>query len=330
MNTRFLTAVLCCLTLLDAVCGLAQAAPQTTTRYGHMEADVDNRTIGWDYSITTSEGSRSPDVMYYMHFKEGSERAWPRRIIGGVMYRQWSRLDVVKQGTWSPPPVISISFGRAWVLTSTAASPHDGLMEFFTTVVAPAMEAKVGFDPATGKRLVMGHSMGGLNTALLVLRNDPRFRIDRAVMLCPGFVPLPPHLSMDRSWDCAAALRRRNLYADEESLCDKALPAFARFFPTRQAWQMEAPQLNVDRLDPASAPQLFISCTTRDPFGIYPQVAAFVEQLQARGIAHVWRPVRGRMHCIPYNVRAVARFLADVPLDEPAAAVPSAQALNDH
>lgn len=63
--------------------------------------------------------------------------------------------------------------------------PLTGLSNVFTDEVMPWIEAQVGFDKKSGKRMVLGISMGGFNAIQLVLQPRTRSLFSRAVFLDP-------------------------------------------------------------------------------------------------------------------------------------------------
>ena len=72
---------------------------------------------------------------------------------------------------WLPPTVISLSYGPVWLLAPKGQAEHSGLLNSIWPAIS-AIEVRVG---KPRRRLLMGESMGGLNSLVLGLSHPQHF-----------------------------------------------------------------------------------------------------------------------------------------------------------
>src|SRR5262249_37831686 len=129
----------------------------------------------WKSCIYTAAQGTNEDVAYLFHGRNLDEKLWN----DNTYYT--SMIQKTRQETGDKPPkIVTISFGRTWLLTRKGSSSQAGLLDVLTREVLPAVEARIG---KPHRRLVFGESMGGVNTLLAALKTHGVFQ--KAISLCP-------------------------------------------------------------------------------------------------------------------------------------------------
>ena len=164
------------LALIILLASPAQAADQSTC--GKVEGP---RPYG--YCITVTPGSKTKDVLYVLHGAGGDGK--------GDWWVTDPALDGIKENfkkAGYQPRVIEVSFGAVWLLVPQTKNPRSGLLEIFTDHVMPELEGKL--EGKVAKRKILGHSMGGLNGAILALTRPDLFKA--AALMAPAFLGVSP------------------------------------------------------------------------------------------------------------------------------------------
>jgi pimeloyl-ACP methyl ester carboxylesterase len=253
------------------------------------------QSVPFNWCIDYGDPSLNSDFVYYMHSLGGSEENWAAEPQGNLVRDEWKRLGVAS------PTVISVSFGAAWLLTEVAQPSRPALYGIFVHDIMPLMESKL---PAQrGRRLLVGISMGGFNSAQLLTKNGELF--DRVAMVCPAIAVVSPHADQA---EIDAFVERHKDYINPD-LVKGMLKWGRREFLTEQDWLDHSPVLLASRLTPKS-PVLQISCGDRDEFGFNEGAQAFAQKAMAMGVNTTWELIPGG-HCVMDTVQ-IARFLAPV------------------
>ncbi len=278
------------ISVLIALCGFADIAEaQTKTTCANSTTSV-----AFFYCITEAEGSQSADVIYYLHgglYEAPTGSAWSSSERFAAVRDHWAR------GGAPAPRVVEISFGRIWLLTPQNASARSGLIDVFTNLAIPYTDSKLS-NPQVGSRILLGHSMGGLNASLLA--NFKSHVFARAALLAPAFFGVSPYASDEEIQ--AYALRQG--FSVESMM---GLIATARaFVPDESTWWTLAPDTVAQNLAERQFP-LYISSGTEDRLFFGPS-QAFAERVQFYGGNIIWKPLMGGNHS-DLDVDSLAKFL---------------------
>jgi pimeloyl-ACP methyl ester carboxylesterase len=264
----------------------AQAADQST-----CEMVEGARPYG--YCITTSPESKNQDVLYVFHGGGGD--------IKGDWWITDPALDGIKEifrkSSYGMPRVIEVSFGPIWVLAPKGKSPRSGLLELFTDEIMPKLEAKL--TGKLGHRKMLGHSMGGLNAALLVLHRPDLFK--SAALLAPAFIGVSPFAGDEAH---AAYEKSRGM---QPGWTKNLMNTARAFVADEQEWQDFSPTIVApDALSPDS-PDLLVSAGPEDPM-FYEEARIFAEQAKKAGTWTVWDKHEHGHGFV--NSRVIASFLS--------------------
>lgn len=138
--------------------------------------------VPYKFCIVKTPGSSNTDVLYYLHGGGGNEHTG-QSVIDGLT-TEWASQK------HEAPVIVTISFGKLWLLVGRNGSPNSGLLETFLDSIIPEMERRAVGGPAR-RRLLAGYSMGGFNAAQ-VLFNAPPDHFAKAALVCPAIIDLSP------------------------------------------------------------------------------------------------------------------------------------------
>ena len=260
----------------------------------------ENKTGG--YCIHVPQKSTSKDVLYYLHGRGNSEHTWAEEWFFPAQLRaEWA-----KQGT-NPPIVVTVSFGPKWVLAEKNSSRFSGLFETFKTAVMPMIEAQM--TGLSGRRMIMGDSMGGFNSVQLALKTN---LFSRAAILCAPMTEVSPFAPRSEIDAYVKRSRAYHYYGDDKdhtvmTAVGEALELVHAFFPTPAEWATANPLALAAAADWKVAPKFYVTVGFYDRFASYEANEAFVARLQARGLDVEWHPQWGG-HCV-MDIASLSRFL---------------------
>lgn len=148
------------------------------------------KSKSYKFCITKTIDSQSQDVLYYLHGGGGDEREW--ETISEGVYAEWESLN------YAAPIVVSISFGKYWLLTPKSSKPFSGLLDIFLSQVISEIEEKT-LGVHVKRRSLMGLSMGGFNSSQILMHKS-RINFEKVALICPAFMNLSPW-AMDEDVD---------------------------------------------------------------------------------------------------------------------------------
>lgn len=152
------------------------------------------------YKVKEGE-KHSGEVMYYFNgatnvSTDWDTRGWPIAWVESQLFEvaAGGNQRVRKyMGDNQPQYVICYSFDDVWLLSpdeNRHKKPRDATFETLLSLIS-LNEKKHGIVPIDGKRLLMGHSMGGLNAAILMSQPTLRNLWKRVLLHNPMFPTTP-------------------------------------------------------------------------------------------------------------------------------------------
>jgi len=235
---------------------------------------------GWRYCIYTDAGAKASDtVLYYLHGGGDSELMWGTWPVAADFARRFRDKGL------PAPVVVSISFGKQWLLSERGTTVGAGLLERFVEEAMPAAEAKVG---RPRRRLLWGMSMGGFNAAQLLLKRPALW--EAAVLSCPAVTLLSPTATDKERRDYAARTGATFEKIDYTLILQK------KTYPTRVAWERHDP-MRLAQEAPELPPTL-IECGDADEWGFYEGSRRLSETLAAQGQRVRLDTVPRGKHCV--------------------------------
>jgi pimeloyl-ACP methyl ester carboxylesterase len=245
-------------------------------------------TRDFGYCTHQVKGSTNHEVLYYLHGAGSSEYEWQNSTALSNVYEAW--------GT-NAPAVITISYGRTWMLAEKNDSSYSGLLEHFTEVAMPWAEKQLGYVPTS--RILIGLSMGGFNASQLYLKRPGLFR--KVELLCPLITNVSPY----DSYDAINAYTQRT--RAQPNQVARALNLTQTYYPNAAIWNQAAPiALANATVSSASAP-IFVSVGAQDEYGFFEGAKAFADQVTAKGGMAKFILVQGG-HC-SFDAAAAVEFI---------------------
>ncbi|MEM8771211.1 MAG: alpha/beta hydrolase-fold protein [Pseudomonadota bacterium] len=257
-----------------------------------MNCFQETTPVSWSYCINTVSGSENQDVLYYLHARNGNETWWnDKDYHTGKLYEHW------RQNNQTAPTVVSISFGKLWVLKEGEKDGKGSLYEIFTSVVIPEIETKL--KQLSGKRMIAGISMGGYNTLIVSMKSKNFFA--KSASIC---APLPTVSHHDGLWRVISEARSSNTSFRRAVM----LWQFSRsYYPEKENWRANDPLSLSESFTPDNAPAIYVTCGRKDNWGCFDGTEKFVANISAAGGAIEWVPRDGG-HC-DIDYASLADFL---------------------
>lgn len=234
------------------------------------------------------------DVLWYFHGAFQDERAWNDFRVNKAVRAEWKKLGV------RAPTVISISFGSLWFLRDdNKFYPH------FVEKIRPYLEKKAG--EFSGRRMLMGFSMGGFNAAQVLARQGALF--SRVLFINPAFVTVSPFAPDS---EIEAYYRRHAPYLNRFK-AGAYFDLLEMQFKSADQWLRYDPMLLVKNGLPRGL-AIYVCAGTRDEFGFHEGAEAYAQLAKLGGGSVVWESLVGEHTAA--NPLAIAQFLTAPALAE--------------
>jgi S-formylglutathione hydrolase FrmB len=251
-----------------------------------------NTEKSWRYCIHTPAGGDNGVLAYFLHGRNLDENIWnDDTFYTSMIQKYWAEKQI------KPPKVVTVSFGRFWLLTPKMSTPSSGLLDTFLNQVMPAVESKTA-KPA--QRWLFGESMGGLNTLAVALSTNNLFQ--KAASLCPVIYEISPQANLS---EIQKFLEQTG--ADPKIIFGVRQMA-SEYFANESEWKRFSPLDLIETADPKATPEIYMSVGLYDKYGNFQGAAAFARKAKERGFRLQWRPLYGG-HCVT-DIVSVAEFLS--------------------
>lgn len=243
------------------------------------------------YCVHRAATGMNGDVLYHLHGRNLEAEVWnDPSYFTAMVQAEWQRAGVL------PTTVVSLSYGSVWLLASRGEAEHSGLLDRIWPDIT-AIESRIG---TPRRRLLMGESMGGLNSLVLGLSQPRRFA--KVAALCPGVYRDSPFASLGQ-------IREAIVRTGAEPLVALGIWQLARrHVANEHEWRRMSPLELIEgaALDEAR-PSLYLSAGLYDRYGLYEGTERLAMRAVQRGLSAEWHPLYGG-HCA-IDVTSLAAFL---------------------
>lgn len=247
--------------------------------------------LNYSYCIHPSPDASNKDLLLHFHGLGGGANTWKN-----ARNYQRVRQHILNSGK-SLPTVITISFGKLWLLTEVVE--RNNRYGVVMNKILPYLEALAGFD-GRGRRLLLGESMGGFNALQMFLKNPGRFA--RVAIICPAVADLTP-------WATQAELQD---YIRRTGASPLRVAFFmdvaADEFPTAADWDAHNPLL-LAKSAAITPTAVYLSGDEFDEYGFFEGATLLHRILKRKTRDYQWDPVIGGRHCQMHTAN-IARFLS--------------------
>lgn len=231
------------------------------------------------FCVTVTNGSTSQDVLYLLHGGGGGDYEKMKSDTTEGLREEWEAL-----GVENPPAIIKVSFGGYWALVPKDENPNSGLYEVFTQALMPAIEKSV-LHLENPKRMIWGHSMGGLNGSILAMRSPELFT--KIAMTSPApIVGVSPFASAE---EIAAYQRKSQIPAEN---LDHMLGQYKYFMGSTATYEQISMVASGARTLGKQTPALYISGSPADTYYYY-GISELVNAVRASGIPFIYKELPG-------------------------------------
>lgn len=253
--------------------------------------ETDTDTLTWNTCVIKTKGSKSKDVIFYFHGKDGDEKTWLENYsVTGMLRDYWQENNI------DAPTVVSVSFGPIWLLVKKNGTPTGGLLELVSGKILPELNSRFENE---GKRILLGQSMGGFNAMQLYLEDSLRF--DKAAFICPAIGQLSPFASKEKVSDY---IERTKASPDKVS---DLIRLSRMFIPDLDFWEETSPLILADKNLQESSKPIYLSASLQDDYGFYEGSQLFKNIAKRKGVQIDWRPLSGK-HC-SHDIISLGKFL---------------------
>lgn len=243
------------------------------------------------YCVNRAAHGVNGDVVYHLHGRKLDAEIWnDPSYFTAMVQRHWQRAGAL------PPTVISLSYGPVWLLTPKGEAPHSGLLDTIASDIQ-AIETRVG---KPRRRMLMGESMGGLNSLVLGLSHAPLF--DKVAALCPNVYQDSPFSSWNQ-------IRAAMVRTGADPRIALGIWHLARgYVANDKEWRQMSPLALIG--SPAiqkTRPSLYLSAGLYDRYGLFEGTERLAQQAAQLGLNVEWHPLYGG-HCA-IDVASLGGFL---------------------
>ncbi len=243
------------------------------------------------YCVHRAAGGVNGDVVYHLHGRNLEAEVWnDPTYFTALLQAYWQNAGLL------PPTVISLSYGPVWLLAPKGQAGSSGLLDTIWRDVS-TIEARVG---PPKRRLLMGESMGGLNSLVLGLSQPQHF--DKVAALCPAVYVQSPFTPLSQILEGIARTGAdpRIVFGIWKLSRDYVTNAeeWSRFSPLAL---IESASVQQTRLS------LYLSAGLYDRYGLYEGTERLAQRAAQRGVPTDWHPLYGG-HCA-IDVASLGTFL---------------------
>ncbi len=243
------------------------------------------------YCVHTAAGGVNGDVVYHLHGRHLDAEVWnDPTYFTAQLQAYWQHAGLL------PPTVVSLSYGPVWLLAPQGRAEHSGLLDTVWHDMQ-AIEARLS---VPRRRMLMGESMGGLNSLVLGLSHPRHF--GKVAALCPAVYRDSPFAPLSQ---IHAALVRTGA---DPRIALGIWQLSRRYVATVEEWRRFSPLVLVENVtDPQTRPSLYLSAGLYDRYGLYEGTERLAQVAAQRGLPTEWRPLYGG-HCA-IDIASLGAFL---------------------
>ena len=243
------------------------------------------------YCVHRAAGGVNGDMLYHLHGRNLEAESWnDPTYFTAMVQAYWQSAGLL------PPTVISLSYGPVWLLAPKGEAELSGLLEAIGPDIT-AIEARMG---KPRRRLLMGESMGGLNSLVLGLTQPQRF--DKVAALCPN-------VYLDSPFAPLSQIREAMMRTGADPRIIFGIWQLARrYISNGEEWRRLSPLALIEGAALQDArPSLYLSGGLYDRYGLYEGTERLAHRAVQRGLPTEWHPLYGG-HCA-IDVASLGAFL---------------------
>lgn len=243
------------------------------------------------YCVHRAAGGVNGDVVYHLHGRNLEAEIWnDPSYFTGMVQAYWQNAGLL------PPTVISLSYGPVWLLAPKGPAEHSGLLDTIWPDIV-SIEGRVG---KPRRRLLMGESMGGLNSLVLGLSHAQHF--DKVAALCPNVYQDSPFAPFSQ---IHAAMVRTGA---EPRIAFGIWQLARAYVSNDEEWRRMSPLALIEGVAKHVArPILYLSGGLYDRYGLYEGTERLARRAAQLGLQTEWHPVYGG-HCV-IDIASLGAFL---------------------
>lgn len=233
-----------------------------------------------NYIITGNEKKKkNNDLIFFFHGVGRNENQWLDKNGFGKQF-----IKISDEIAGENIPVVSISFGMAFLLINRVPAPFSADLEnLFINKIIPIFQKKLN---RYGNIYLIGHSMGGFSAISLALRHPDLFKLILAIS--PFILTTSPFYE---NYDADnEELRKAKLWS-------KMLKSMLTYIFTENThWKNYDPFYLINTINQENSPLLIISKTDKELEGFSYAINQFKNKLDKRSITNFYIDLEGNHH----------------------------------
>jgi pimeloyl-ACP methyl ester carboxylesterase len=243
------------------------------------------------YCVHRATGGVNGDVVYHLHGRNLEAEVWnDPTYFTALLQAYWQNAGLL------PPTVISLSYGPVWLLAPKGQADSSGLLDTIWRDIS-AIEARVG---RPKRRLLLGESMGGLNSLVLGLSQPQNF--DKVAALCPAVYRESPFTPLSQIQE---AIVRTGA---DPRIVFGIWQLSRSYVANPEEWSRFSPLELIERAGVQQTRlSLYLSAGLYDRYGLYEGTERLAQRAAQRGVPTDWHPLYGG-HCA-VDVVSLGAFL---------------------
>jgi pimeloyl-ACP methyl ester carboxylesterase len=243
------------------------------------------------YCVHRAAGGVNGDVVYHLHGRNLEAEVWnDPTYFTALLQAYWQNTGVL------PPTIISLSYGPVWLLASKGQAGSSGLLDTIWRDIS-AIEARAG---PPKRRLLMGESMGGLNSLVLGL-SQPKY-FDKVAALCPAVYTESPFAPLSQ------ILEGITRTGADPRIVFGIWRLSRHYVANAEEWSRFSPLALIENASVQhTSLSLYLSAGLYDRYGLFEGTERLAQRAVQRGVPTDWHPLYGG-HCA-IDVVSLGRFL---------------------
>ena len=243
------------------------------------------------YCVHRAAGGVNGDVVYHLHGRNLEAEVWnDPTYFTALLQAYWQNAGLL------PPTVISLSYGPVWLLASKGQAGSSGLLDTIWRDIS-AIEARVG---PPKRRLLMGESMGGLNSLVLGL-SQPKY-FDKVAALCPAVCTESPFTPLSQ------ILEGITRTGADPRIVFGIWQLSRDYVANAEEWSRFSPLALIENASVQhTSLSLYLSAGLYDRYGLFEGTERPAQRAVQRGVPTDWHPLYGG-HCA-IDVVSLGTFL---------------------
>ncbi|MFA7009191.1 MAG: hypothetical protein WC204_10070 [Elusimicrobiales bacterium] len=204
--------------------------------------------------------SSKDTLVYHLHAGGRDAKTWIKWDVFTKLRNEWKRQNL------RPPTFVTISFGPIWLLKDFSSDAKRPLIEVYNGIQSAVEKnlISIGYGPVNS-RIILGESMGGINSILALALGNKDLPYQKAAILCAAVAPIGPYSAKEEIESYIQ--RHRNNSIEPAAVQNILVSWLGQEYPSAELWK-KYNSLKLFGEIPALPGDIYISANTDDLLGL--------------------------------------------------------------